>query len=345
MAEAGKTSLMYAETAEAAASVERLLSSEAKTFAELGRILSTRRPPVVTVAARGSSDHAVSFFKYLFEISAGIPVASIGPSVASVYHARLHLPGALHLTVSQSGASPDIIAVQEAAKSGGATTVAIVNVADSPLACSADIVIPIHAGKERSVAATKSFIASAAALAALAQSATGSDGLAAGLQRLPTALDEACSADYERALAALVQARSVYTTGRGPGFAIALEAALKAKETAKLHAEAFSLAELMHGPMQLIDEGFPVLAFVPEDEALASSRQALDRLAGMGARVFAISSRQVVAETITAPSTGNGHLDPLPALIAYYRMIERVARERGYDPDVPDKLSKVTETL
>ncbi|WP_265518655.1 SIS domain-containing protein [Nitratireductor luteus] len=345
MTESDNGSLMHAETTEAAAAVERLLSSEAKTFAELGRVVSARRPPVVTVAARGSSDHAVSFFKYLFEINAGIPVASIGPSVASVYHARLHLPGALHLTVSQSGASPDIIAVQEAAKSGGATTVAIVNVADSPLARTADIVIPIHAGKECSVAATKSFIASAAALAALTQSATGSDALAAGLQRLPTALDEACSADYERALAAFVQARSVYTTGRGPGFAIALEAALKAKETAKLHAEAFSLAELMHGPMQLIDEGFPVLAFVPEDEALESSSQALDRLAGLGAHVFAISSRQAVAETIAVHSTGSGHLDPLPALVAYYRLIERVARERGFDPDTPDKLSKVTETL
>ncbi|WP_159592870.1 SIS domain-containing protein [Chelativorans xinjiangense] len=338
-------SLMFSETGEAAQAVARLLSREDKTFKELGRLIGERRPPVVTVAARGSSDHAVSFFKYLFEITAGIPVASIGPSVASVYRASLHLPGGLHITVSQSGASPDIIALQGEAKRGGALTVAVVNVADSPLAHGADVVLPIHAGEERSVAATKSFIASAAALAAVTQAATGDAGLAAGLARLPEALAAACEADHAPALPLLAAAGSLYTAGRGPGFAIALEAALKAKETAKLHAEAFSLAELMHGPMQLVDEGFPILAFLPEDEALASSIQAVDRLSGLGAAVVAFSSRALGPRTIAVPSTGHGRLDPLVALVAYYRLVERLARERGLDPDAPDKLKKVTETI
>ena len=163
---------MFRETGEAPEAVHRLLQREGRTFREIGRLVAERRPAVVTVAARGSSDHAVSFFKYLFEISCGIPVASIGPSVASVYHASLRVPGGLHITVSQSGASPDIIAVQDEAKRGGALTVAVVNVAESPLARAADIVLPIHAGEEKSVAATKSFIASAAALAAVTQAAS-----------------------------------------------------------------------------------------------------------------------------------------------------------------------------
>lgn len=340
-----RPSLMFAETGEAAAVVSRLLKREEKTFRLLGRLIAERRPPVITVAARGSSDHAVSFFKYLFEIFCGIPVASLGPSIASVYRASLRLPGALHITVSQSGASPDIIAVQDEARRGGALTVAVVNVENSPLAGAADVVLPIHAGEEKSVAATKSFIASAAALAAITQAAAESAELAAGLERLPEALDGAFEADFEPALPLLVKAQSLFTAGRGPGFAIALEAALKAKETAKLHAEAFSLAELMHGPMQLVEEGFPILAFAPEDEALPSNIAVMQKLRGLGARIVAFSSRDLGEGTIFVPSTGHGRLDPLAALAAYYRLAERLARERGFDPDRPDKLSKVTETI
>src|SRR5690606_28254778 len=201
-----RPSLMFAETGEAAAVVSRLLKREEKTFRLLGRLIAERRPPVITVAARGSSDHAVSFFKYLFALSCGIPVASLGPSIASVYRASLRLPGALHITVSQSGASPDIIAMQDEARRGGALTVAVINVENSPLAGAADVVLPIHAGEEKSVAATKSFIASAAALAAITQAAAESAELAAGLERLPEALDGAFEADFEPALPLLVKA-------------------------------------------------------------------------------------------------------------------------------------------
>jgi glucosamine--fructose-6-phosphate aminotransferase (isomerizing) len=154
---------MLQETEQSPAVVAKLLAAEVGTFAEIGRLFE-KSPTMITTAARGSSDHAATFFKYLMEIATGIPVASIGPSVASVYGAKLKLEGGLHFTVSQSGASPDIIAVQDAAKRGGATTVAVVNVTDSPLAKGADIVLSLHAGEEKSVAATKSFIASVAAL-------------------------------------------------------------------------------------------------------------------------------------------------------------------------------------
>ncbi|WP_040677703.1 SIS domain-containing protein [Nitratireductor pacificus] len=338
-------SLMFQETAEAADAVERLYSREAQAFAEIGRVIAERQPAVVSMSARGSSDHAASFFKYLFEIHAGLPVASIGPSVASVYNAPLKLERALHITISQSGASPDIIAAQQAASKGGAVTVAVVNIADSPLARAADIVLPIHAGPERSVAATKSFIASAAALAGIAQAAARSEALGAALARLPQALRAACDVDWQPVLPLIGDASSLYTTGRGPGFAIALEAALKAKETAQLHAEAFSLAELMHGPMQLVDKGFPIIAFVPDDAALASSTEGLGKLRGLGAQIAAFSSRDLGPLTIETPTTGHGHIDPLVSLVGYYRLIECAARQRGLNPDTPDKLKKVTETI
>ncbi len=139
-------------------------------------------------------------------------------------------------------------------------------------------------------------------------------------------------------------ASSLFVAGRGPGYGIAQEAALKAKETAALHAEAFSLAELQHGPMRLVGPGFPVLGFVPDDAGFAGNQQTLARLAAMGARTFALTSRALPG-AVALPATGCGLLDPLVALLHYYRLIETVARARGHDPDRPTNLAKVTETL
>lgn len=339
-------SLMKAETLEAAQVVGRLLTHEAETFARLAETVAKRRPPVITTAARGSSDHAASFFKYLFEITAGYPVASLGPSIASVYGGRLHLEGGLHLTISQSGASPDIVAMQKAASNGGAFTVAVVNVADSPLAREADLVVRLHAGPEASVAATKSCLAACAALAAITAATTADDHLSMALARLPQALAEAAAPDPDPALVEkIAKSRSLYIVGRGTGFAVALEAALKAKETSGLHAEAYSLAEVMHGPMRLIEPGFPILAFTQEDDAQASSREALARLAGLGADIMTIGPDARGECSIATPATGHGLIDVLPGLAAYYRLIEAVARRLGFDPDRPRHLSKVTETL
>ncbi len=178
------TTLMERETLEAPDAVARLLDREGAAIAALGRRLAERAPPVVVTCARGSSDHAASYLKYLLEIGVGIPVASIGPSVASVYGARLRLRGAVLVAVSQSGRSPDLLALEAAAREAGALTVALVNDAASPLASGADIVIPLEAGPERSVAATKSFIASVAALAALVAAWRGDAALAAAVAEL-----------------------------------------------------------------------------------------------------------------------------------------------------------------
>ena len=339
------SSLMLQETEQSPAVVAGLLEKEAGTFAEIAHIFQKSEPAVITTAARGSSDHAATFFKYLMEITMGIPVASIGPSVASVYGSRLKLKNGLHFTVSQSGASPDIVAAQEAAKKGGATTIAVVNVVDSPLGNAADVVLALHAGEEKSVAATKSFIAAVAALSGVVASASGDASLQTGLQRLPEAL-AATRADGREAVENLLfNARSLYTGGRGTAFAIALEAALKAKETANIHAEAFSLAELMHGPMRLVEEGFPIVSFLPRDEAFDTNIQALKRLNSFGASIVSLSDAETPGFRLPSESTGNAHLDPLVSLINYYRVIEAVTRRKGFDPDKPRNLNKVTVTV
>ena len=323
----------------------RLIASQGETLRALGRRLRERDCPVIATCARGSSDHAAGYLKYLFEIMTGTPVASIGPSIASIYKAPLRLEGAALVTISQSGRSPDLLALEEAARKAGALALAIVNVVDSPVGDSADIVIPLGAGRETSVAATKSFIASCIAAAALAAGWTGDPAMWAALQALPERFEAALAADWSAAEAPLTQASSLYVLGRGPAFPIALEAALKAKEVAALHAEAFSIAEVMHGPLRLVQRRFPVLAFVPDDEAAAASRDALDRLIAAGADVTVAAHAPMPGRRLASVATGHRHLDPLTMILSYYRLIETVCRRRGHDPDRPPNLAKVTETI
>ncbi len=334
---------MLREAGEASDAVRRLLEREQDVIAAAADIVATADGPITT-AARGSSDHAVTAFKYICETMLGRPVASIGPSVASVYRAPLKLEGGVHLTVSQSGASPDIVALQESAARGGAKSIAIVNVADSPLANAADLVLPIHAGDEKSVAATKSFIASCAALYAVLAGAADDHALKDGLKALPEALDALPPLATDGLAEILAETSSLYVTGRGPVLGIALEAALKAKETAGIHAEAFSTAELMHGPLQLVQPGFPVVVFVAEDAASDGTLAAMERLRAFGGKVLPISTLDLPGG-IRTPSTGHPAADTLVFVLAWYRAIEKAARLRGLDPDRPANLRKVTETM
>jgi len=336
---------MAAEIAETPAAVARFFDREEAALRGLGARLRALAPPFVATCARGSSDHAASYFKYLLEILLGIPVASIGPSVASIYHAPLRLGGALLVSVSQSGKSPDIVALQAAARAAGAKTLAVVNDAASPLAREADAVLPLHAGVERSVAATKTCIASAAVLAALVAELRQDDGLRAAVRALPTALARAVAADWGAPLPMLAAARSAYVVGRGPALPIAAEAALKLKETAVLHAEAFSGAEVMHGPLQLLHEGFPVIAFRPHDAAHAAMGDTIARLAAAGGLVFTCEQGAGDAARLPFAATGHTLLDPLAMLLSFYGLAERVARARGHDPDRPSHLRKITETV
>jgi glucosamine--fructose-6-phosphate aminotransferase (isomerizing) len=339
-------SAMARETAEAPDAVARLLDREFSSMCALGRRLAERAPPVVATCARGSSDHAAGYFKYLLEIGAGLPVASLGPSIASVYAARLHLPGGALISISQSGGSPDLVALQAAARAGGAVTVAIVNVTESPLAREADIVVPLHAGVESSVAATKSFITSAVAAATLVAAWTNNPALLAAIRDLPATLGRSLHADWSAAETAIAPGKKLFVLGRGPALPMAQEIALKAKETAGIHAEAFSTAEVMHGPLRLVQNSLPVLALLPDDAASAGSREALARIGAAGGAVFTTATTADAPGTLLAAApTGHAMTDPISMALSFYVLIERICRRHGLDPDHPAHLRKVTETM
>ena len=243
--------------------------------------------------------------KYAVELTAGLAVASVGPSIASIYGAKLKLAGSACLAISQSGKSPDIVAMAETARAGGALTVAITNTADSPLARASDYAIDILAGPERSVAATKTFVNSAVAgLRADGALHRRRQSCLAALARLPEHFSKAIACDWMALAGALETPQSLFILGRGPSAAMANEAALKFKETCGMHAEAYSAAEVMHGPLALVGPGFPVLALAARDASEPSVAEAADNLAGKGAAVFITSDKPRSARPLPHVATG-----------------------------------------
>lgn len=335
---------MRREIEEIPHAVARLWERSEAAIVHAGKRLWQDNPPLLATVARGSSDHAATLLKYAVEISLGLPVASIGPSIASVYGARIKLEGAAAVAISQSGQSPDIVAMAKAARDGGARTAAIVNDPDSALAQAVELPIDIAAGLERSVAATKTFVSSAAACLGLVAQGNADDALWDALKALPERLEEAISCDWSPFAEALGGNPSLFMLGRGPSIAIAGEAALKFKETSGIHAEAYSAAEVMHGPLALLNPGFPVLAFCSRDAAEPFVAEAADRLAQKGAAVFATTGAVSRAKKLPFVATGHPLTDPLALVVSFYAFVEELARRRGLDPDQPPYLKKVTET-
>jgi glucosamine--fructose-6-phosphate aminotransferase (isomerizing) len=336
--------LMSAEVAEIPAAAARFLAQSRDEVAAAAAALRATDPRLLVTVARGSSDHAATYVKYAVELMAGIPVASVGPSVASVYGRQLRLEGAACLGISQSGASPDIVEMMRSAGAGGAVTIAMTNAAGSPMAAASDHALPLRAGPEKSVAATKSFVTSVlAALALLAEWREDAD-LRAAVAALPEQFETALGQDWTPLSDRLVRANSAFVLGRGPGFAIAAEMALKFKETCGIHAEAYSAAEVLHGPAAIVQAHFPVLGLAVEDAALPQVVATAERLAGQGADVFLTAP----AEGVTAlPGAAGVHplTAPLVVAVAFYRFVEALARRRGFNPDTPPHLRKVTETV
>lgn len=344
----GAGTLMRAEAGEAPAVVARQLARNAEAMRALGERLRDRPPPFVATCARGSSDHAATYAKYLFETQLGAVTASMSPSVASVYAARPRLRDALFLAISQSGRSPDLLRNVEMARESGARVVALVNDADSPLAALADVALPLHAGAERSVAATKSYIASLSAILQLAASWKRDPSLEAALDALPDALHAAWRCDWSGLVDGLVDARNLFVLGRGLGLGIAQEAALKFKETCALHAEAYSAAEVKHGPMTLVGEGFPVLALVQPDATAAGTRALAREFRARGARVWLADHEGDAgsdpAQVLPLAAAPHPACAPLLAIQSFYGAVEALSLRRGFDPDLPPHLNKVTET-
>jgi len=340
---------MAREAREAPARCVEQLQRNADLVREAGRTLRELAPPFAATLARGSSDQAAAFAKFLLETHAGVPTLSHAPSVGSLYHATsANFRNVPLIAISQSGRSPDLLAAAEDARERGAVVIAVVNDAASPLTQLAQIVIPVHAGPETSVAATKSFVCTLVALTHLVAEWSQDAALLAALESTGEVLEAAANADWTVAVELLQNASEMLVLGRGPTLPIAGEAALKLKETSSLHAEAFSSAEVAHGPMTLVGAGDPVLALAPLDVARTGLRERLEDFSARGASVIAAGMAEDVAPAgLVLPSRTDVHpvLGAIAHIQSFYGLANALSLARGHNPDAPPHLNKVTRTL
>jgi glucosamine--fructose-6-phosphate aminotransferase (isomerizing) len=335
---------MFQEAATAAAAVRTQLRQDAANIEYIGAAIRRLAPRAVVTCARGSSDHAATYAKYMIETRARILTASAAPSVSSVYGISQDLRGCLFIAISQSGRSPDLLASVAAAKASGATILSLCNSPDSPLIGASDLVIELRAGPESSVAATKSYLATLAAIARLVGAWTQDPLLNAALEALPSLMEQSWALDWSAALPLLEGIGNLYVVGRGLGLGAAQETALKCKETCALHAEAFSSAEVRHGPYTLLGRDFPALLLAQRDASLAGMEALAADLVHRGVPVLLAGAR--VPGTVELPTVqAAAELSPILLVQSAYRMIAALALRRGLDPDRPPHLRKITETV
>ena len=332
---------MARETAEIPAAAERLLSRP-DAFAAIVERIEQVKPRIVVFCGRGSSGHVGVYLRYLFEVRLGLLASAAAPSVVTAYQRPLELRDALFVVVSQSGRSPDLVNATQVARKFGALTLAIVNDENSPAAASAELVLPIGAGTECAIAATKTVALSMIAGAQLVAALGRDDDLNEGLQQLPIRLSDALACDWSAWADSAAGAPATFVVGRGYGLGCVREIALKVAEILRVPALGYSAAELRHGPRASISPTTPVLVLRQNDQAAITVDELVRDLNDAGERVFTAGGA-----ACTLPWIGDGHpvCDPVLMLIPAYRAIEAAARRRGFDPDNPPYLSKVTRTL
>ena len=332
--------MMRREIDEIPDAAARLCKDDAQAeFAQVAARIIARDPAVVLTIARGSSDHAATCLKYATEILMGIPVASLGPSVASIYGGALHLQQGVTIAISQSGRSPDLVSATEACAAGGAEAIVLTNNPDSPLGLSSRSTVDLRAGPEKAVAATKSFVNSVLAGLWLLAHWRNDANLKDALRAMPERFEAAKSVEWNALSADLARIDRLFVLGRGPGLGVAGEVALKAMELCKIQASGYSAAEVLHGPARVLTAGFPVLALGGHAEPGLS--QALEKLASQGAYLIAEPGIASPAEETPVARL----LDRLVQLVPIYNALEAAARARGSDPDRPEFLSKETVTM
>ena len=335
---------MLAEAREAPESVATQLAHDDAQYSAFGTQLRQQPPSSVLTIARGSSDHAAHFMAYLIMARMGRLVTSLPMSLITLYQSQMKCDGLVSMAFSQSGQSPDLVAPTRFFREGGACTAAFVNASPSPLADAAEWVFPLHAGAEKSVAATKSFIAQLVAGARTVAAWQDDLVLQSALSGLPGILHRAANQDWSAGVELLQGADRLFVIGRGTGQAIAMEAALKFKETCGVQAEAFSGAEVKHGPMALIDEGYPLLIFAPRGPAQAGLIALAEEMRGRGAKILLAAPHGTPGANLPVVDTGSIDLDPISVIQSFYPMVEALARSRGRNPDEPRHLNKVTKT-
>lgn len=340
------TTLMYSEAAETPACFRQQLSVLQQPLEALSKRLREQPPKMAITCGRGSSDHAGLFARYVIETTLKIPTSSATPSILSVYGVETNRQDCLVILVSQSGQSPDLVNYAKAAQHSGAVTVGLVNQhEDAPLLQYCDYVLPLCAGAEHSVAATKSYLCTLFASLQLVAAWSDNQAMKDALIALPEQMQQAQSLDWQAGVDALEQASNMLVLGRGLGLGISNEVALKFKETCGLHAESFSAAEVIHGPLAMIKPGFLVLVFDQGDETRDSIHAAISRLLQAEATILLVSS-EPVAGCIHLPVLSG--LSASSTLLTFvqtsYFMIEKLSHRRGYSPDTPLHIAKVTKT-
>jgi len=332
---------MAREIAEIPAAAARLIGRSDEIAAIADRIRAFR-PRAVVVCGRGSSGNAGVYLRYLIETQMQLLVSSAAPSIVTAYRRTPDMRGAFFVLISQSGRSPDLVSTTEVAREAGALTLAIVNDDRSPAADAADLVLPIGAGPEHAVAATKTVVLSMIAGAVLVAGITHDGGLRDGLRRLPERLQSALGCDWSQWGNSLVSAPAAFVAARGYGLGTGREIALKVTETLRLPALGYSAAELRHGPRAAITPDTPVLVLRQNDETASGVDLLVHDLREANETVFLAGGPEC-----TLPWIGDDHpaFDPIVMLLPAYKAIEAAARQRGLDPDRPEHLSKITQTL
>ncbi len=337
---------MYREAKEAPDYVRWQLDSNKGPISELAADLRREKPTLIVICARGSSGNAAVYAKYLIETQLKIPVLLSSPSISSIYTAKQNYVGhVVFLAISQSGQSPDLLMATRSARDSGAKIISIVNDTKSPLANTSDVVIPICAGVEKSVAATKTFICTLSAIINLVAEWRQNDELLRELTTLPALLKTAYAKDWREGLNKLMNVTNLFVVSRGLALGVAQEAALKLKETCGIHAEAFSAAEIKHGPMAIVQKGFLVFIYSPQDQSQESINDMAVAFLERGAQVLSVGQHYQHALNLESTVTCSPPLRPLLFIQSFYKFANALSLARGYNPDSPPHLNKITETI
>lgn len=335
--------LMESEARESPAVAARLAADGSPALLQLGARLRGIAPRLVLAAGRGSSDAAALLAKYVIETRLSLPTVSVAPSVHSIYGAQLQLERALVLAISQSGRSPDLVEFCRTATGPNVLRVGMINDTSSPLTGAVDVTLPLMAGPESSVAATKSCIAAMTLVLGLCGHWRQDTAMISAFNRASDVLGQALQADWSHAADFLDGDGPVYVVGRGPGLAIAAEAALKLKETSGLHAESISSAEIRHGPYALAGPDLRAIIFAQRDAAFAGLKALAADLAQRGTSVLLISP-DTSLPGVHVPADDEPVLELIAMLLRFYLFANDAALRRGRSPDRPPMLSKITET-
>jgi glucosamine--fructose-6-phosphate aminotransferase (isomerizing) len=346
-----KATRLERELREQPEALARLLEAARDRSQELGSLFRRRDVRYLLIASRGSSSNAARYAQYLLGRASRVPVAFATPSLYTLYGQPPRLDGALVIGISQSGESPDVRAVLDEARRQGRPTLAITNRPDSPIASIAGAVLALEAGEERAVAATKTYLNSVGAVALLFAWSTRDGEALRELERMPLRIADQLSLSFEDA-AALEEFRGIRggtVVARGINYGTSFEIALKIRELSGLLFEAFSAADLMHGPVAAIGPGWPVIAVAPSGPALESMEIAIRALSERGAKLITVADRRDVLALGVAPfrlvADVPEWLSPLTTVIPGQLAAVRLAQLNGSDLDSPHGLSKVTLTL